>query len=63
MFACVTKYNEALVIENRKIENWYPHVNIIPHVALYEKSPWNYWKCCCLTPKLAAASVDTANMI
>ena len=39
VFTCTTKYNEALVIQNRKKEIWYPHVTIINHVSLYEKDP------------------------
>ena len=40
VFACITKYNEAVVIRKRK--SWYPHVTIINDVTLYEKT---YWKC------------------
>ena len=45
VFACTTKYNEAFVIHKRKKESWYPHVTIINHVTIYEKTPWKYWIC------------------
>ena len=48
--SCTAKYNEAPAIKNRKRESCYPHVTIINHVALYEKTPWKYWKCCYLGP-------------
>ena len=44
-FACFTKFNEVFVIHTRKKERWYPHVTIIKHVAIYEKTPWKYCKC------------------
>ena len=39
VFPCTTKNNEALIIQNRKIESWEPHVTIIIHVALFERTP------------------------
>ena len=37
----------------REKKSWYPHVTIIIHVALYEKSLRKYRKRCYLTPYFA----------